>query len=153
MDLLELLSVENIRLRVSCSGKADLLRKLCAAAATATRLDPATVETLITEREALGSTGVGAGLALPHARVPGLDRPFLLLATLAHAIKYESIDDQPVDLIAFLLTPKANSTELNALACVSRALRVPAIRSRLRKSTTPQDAIGVLRDQVSSIVS
>jgi nitrogen PTS system EIIA component len=74
----------------------------------------------------LGSTGVGNGVALPHARVPNVERPFGLLARLKQAIDFESVDDQPVDIVFLLLiTEAADSAQFDALACIARKLRDP----------------------------
>ena len=80
----------------------------------------------ITKREELGSTGVGNGVALPHARLRGLKVPFGLLARLRQGIDFAAIDDQPVDIVFLLLLPEtADGAQLNALACVARAMRDP----------------------------
>src|SRR6516162_10141092 len=85
--------------------------------------------------EELGSTGVGRGIAIPHARIPGLARPFGLLARLARAIDFAAIDERPVDLVCLLLTPaSAAAAHLPALACLSRRLREPGVAERLRSA-------------------
>jgi PTS system nitrogen regulatory IIA component len=91
--------------------------------------------TQITKREELGSTGVGNGVALPHARLRGLSTPFGLFARLRHGIDFEAIDNQPVDIIFLLLLPDgAGASQLNALASVSRALREPETLQRIRSA-------------------
>ena len=75
------------------------------------------------------------GIAIPHARIPGLARPFGLLARLARAIDFAAIDERPVDLICLLLTPaSAAAAHLPALACLSRRLREPGVAERLRST-------------------
>ena len=94
----------------------------------------------IKKRESLGSTGVGNGVALPHARLAGLKAPFALLARLRNAIDFEAIDDEPVDIVVLLLLPEtANGEQLNALACVARALRSPETLKQIREAAD-QDA-------------
>ena len=94
------------------------------------------VSTQIAKREELGSTGVGNGVALPHARLRGLKEPFGLLARLRRGIDFEAIDDQPVDIVFLLLLPDApDDAQLNALACVARALRDPEALQRVRRAT------------------
>ena len=88
---------------------------------------------MIAEREELGSTGVGNGVALPHARLQNLRAPFALLARLSYGIDFEAIDGQPVDIVVLLLIPEGgDSAKRNALACVARAMRDPETRQRVR---------------------
>ena len=99
-------------------------------------MDAAEVSKQIAKREELGSTGVGNGVALPHARLRGLNAPFGLFARLRQGIDFEAIDDQPVDIVFLLLLPDvSNDSQLNALACVARALRDPEALQRIRRAT------------------
>ena len=92
-----------------------------------------------TERERLGSTGVGYGVALPHARLSGIDRVYLVFARLEHPLDFESVDDRPVDLVALLIAPENTGGEhLRALAMVSRKLRRDDMRARLRGAPDAQ---------------
>ena len=85
------------------------------------------------KREGLGSTGIGGGIAIPHARLPDLQRPYGLLAKLKAPIEFDAIDGQAVDLVFVLLLPAAaESEQLGALALVARRLRPPENRARLR---------------------
>ncbi len=136
MQISDFLSPQNVMLDVRAGDKAALLRQLSLQAAAEAKLDSDNVTAEIEKREALGSTGVGNGVALPHARLPGLKAPFTLLARLRHAIDFEAIDDQPVDIVVLLLLPEtANGEQLNALACVARALRSPETLRRVREAT------------------
>jgi nitrogen PTS system EIIA component len=109
---------------VSASDKDRLLRQLSFHAANELGLDPNDVSEAIARREELGSTGVGNGVAIPHARVSNLKKPFGLLARLRHSIDFQAVDDQPVDIVFMLLIPDAaDSAQLNALACIARKLR------------------------------
>ena len=102
------------------------LSQLATRAANELGLDPNNVSDAVAKREALGSTGVGYGVALPHARVSHLKMPFGLLARLKHSVDFEAVDDQPVDIVFLLLMPEAaDSVQLNALACIARKLRDP----------------------------
>jgi PTS system nitrogen regulatory IIA component len=86
------------------------------------------------DRERLGTTGIGHGIAIPHARLPELDRLVGLFARLEQPVDFESLDDQPSDLIFLLLAPdSADADSLKALARISRVLRDPALRQRLRQ--------------------
>jgi PTS system nitrogen regulatory IIA component len=93
------------------------------------------------ERERLGTTGIGHGIAIPHARLPGLDRLVGLFARLEQPVDFESLDDQPSDLIFLLLAPdSADADSLKALARISRLLRDPGLRQRLRQEVD-RDAV------------
>src|SRR5689334_22901974 len=117
--------------------KATLLRELSERAARLTGLDRQSVLQAIQSREALGSTGVGLGIALPHARVAGLRQFFGFFARLARPIAFAAIDDRPVDLVFFLLIPEAIGDEhLAALACVSRRLRDHQVAESIRTANT-----------------
>jgi PTS system nitrogen regulatory IIA component len=94
---------------------------------------------LLTHRESLGSTGIGRGIALPHACVPGLKRPFALFARLKKPIDFESIDEQPADLVFLLLTPQDTPSQNVAnLAAISHRLKDRAVLHELRTGTAPQ---------------
>ena len=89
----------------------------------------------IAKREELGSTGVGNGVALPHARLTSLKTPFALLARLRHPIDFDAIDGEPVDIVVLLLLPEVDdSAKGNALACVARALRDAETLRKIRSA-------------------
>ena len=133
MEIRDFLSPDEIMIDVRASDKTRLLQQLSARAANALNLDSDEVSEQITKREELGSTGVGNGVGLPHARLPGLKAPFGLLARLRHGIDFEAIDGQPVDVVFLLLLPQTgDGAQLNALASVARALRNPDALRRLR---------------------
>jgi nitrogen PTS system EIIA component len=133
MKISDFLSRADVALDVRESDKTRLLQQLSSQAAAKVGLNANEVSTQITKREELGSTGVGNGVALPHARLRGLSAPFGLFARLRHGIDFEAIDNQPVDMIFLLLLPDASGgSQLNALACVARALRDPTALQRIR---------------------
>jgi PTS system nitrogen regulatory IIA component len=135
MKISDFLSPADVALDVRESDKTRLLQQLSSQAAAKVGLSANEVCTQITKREELGSTGVGNGVALPHARLRGLSTPFGLFARLRHGIDFEAIDNQPVDIIFLLLLPDgAGASQLNALASVSRALRDPEILQRIRSA-------------------
>ena len=124
MDIKDFLLPENVMVDVQASDKDGLLKELSKRAATALNQDPDSMTAQIMKREDLGSTGIGNGVAIPHARVQGLDGPFGILARTREPIDFQAIDDRPVDIIFLLLLPAgAASGQLNALACVARKLR------------------------------
>jgi PTS system nitrogen regulatory IIA component len=133
MKIRDVLSPTDILIDVRARDKTRLLRHLSAQAASELGLDPDEVSNLIAKREELGSTGVGNGVALPHARLRGLKAPFGLLARLRESIDFAAIDDGPVDIVFLLLLPEtADRGQLNALACVARAMRDPETLQRVR---------------------
>jgi nitrogen PTS system EIIA component len=135
MKISDFLSPADVALDVRESDKTRLLQQLSSQAAAKVGLSANEVCTQITKREELGSTGVGNGVALPHARLRGLSTPFGLFARLRHGIDFEAIDNQPVDIIFLLLLPDgAGASQLNALASVSRALREPETLQRIRSA-------------------
>ena len=152
MDISDLLSADSIILRGGASSKRQALQAVAEAASTALGLDEAQALEALLEREALGSTGLGAGVAVPHARVQGLDRVMAVFVRLDTPVAYESLDDRPVDLLFALFAPlNAGAEHLRALAAVSRAMRSPELREQLRQARTV-DAVSALfvRDMAAS---
>ncbi|HLZ76662.1 PTS sugar transporter subunit IIA [Phenylobacterium sp.] len=145
MQIGELLDRNAISLRVSAANKRKALAVIAEIAARNFGLDAGDVLDALTEREQAGSTGVGHGVAAPHARVEGLTRLRGVFVRLEHAVDFDSVDDQPVDLIFALFAPKeATGVEhLRALARVSRILRQSDLRQQLRQARTT-DAIHAL---------
>jgi PTS system nitrogen regulatory IIA component len=147
MKIRDVLSPTDILIDVRARDKTRLLRHLSAQAASELGLDPDEVSNLIAKREELGSTGVGNGVALPHARLRGLKAPFGLLARLREGIDFAAIDDRPVDIVFLLLLPEtADRAQLNALACVARAMRDPETRQRVRTVTDPEALFRAIAD-------
>jgi len=104
------------------------------------------------ERERLGSTGVGNGVALPHARIEGIDRVMAGFARLSEPMDFDSVDDRPVDLVAFLLAPAdAAGAHLRALARISRQLRREEKRARLRVAPDAQSVFTILSAESSEV--
>lgn len=116
--------------------KAQLLNELARRAATALKLGQPVIQDALLQREELGSTGLGKGFALPHARLPGLSRPFALFARLSKPIDFAAVDERPVDLVVLLLTPTDGANEhLSTLAAISRPMREEAFTRRLRQAS------------------
>jgi PTS system nitrogen regulatory IIA component len=107
-------------------------------------MDEARVFDALMEREALGSTGLGSGVAVPHARLTGLDSVKAVFVRLDTPVAYDAVDDRPVDLMFALFAPPRDGAEhLRALAAVSRAMRSAELREQLRQART-EDAIRAL---------
>jgi len=135
MELSNILAPTAVKVVASTSSKKRLLHDLADLAFSAYELPQgATVEALM-ERETLGPTGVGHGVALPHARLSGVDRVLGAFILLEKPIDFNSIDRQPVDLAFALFAPEDAGVEhLKALALVSRTLRDPAVCTKLRSN-------------------
>ena len=145
MDIRAFLSQKNVIVDVRASDKAQLLKDLSARAALEVVLDPALVSAEILKREELGSTGLGSGVAIPHARIPGLGKPYSVLARLKRPLDFAAIDGEPVDLVFLLLLPGSPGGEqLNALAAIARQLRNPTVAAMLRRARDGGEAYNAI---------
>jgi len=150
MNIGELLDRTAISARVSAANKKKALAVIAEIAARNFGLEPGEVLEALVEREAAGSTGVGHGVAVPHARLEGLQRMRGIFVRLDQPVEFESVDDQPVDLLFALFAPKnAGAEHLRALARVSRLLRQGELREQLRKARSA-DAVHALLVQDAS---
>ncbi|MDZ4371060.1 MAG: PTS IIA-like nitrogen regulatory protein PtsN [Phenylobacterium sp.] len=144
MNIDELLDRGAISLRVSAANKKKVLAVIAEIAARNFGLETGEVLDALTERETAGSTGVGYGVAVPHARLSGLERMHGVFVRLEQPVDFDSVDDQPVDLLFALFAPKNVGAEhLRALARVSRFMRQAELREHLRQARTA-DAIYAL---------
>ena len=135
MKISDFLSPAQVMIDVRANDKESLLEQLSRKAASAVSLTVDEVAREIAKREELGSTGVGSGVALPHARLQGLSAPFGLFARLRNRIDFDAIDGDPVDIVFLLLLPEANDgAKGNALASIARELRDPETLRRLRSA-------------------
>lgn len=142
MDIAEFLPRDRVLLDIKARDKAQLLSDLARRFAP---LPAERVETALQAREQLGSTGLGASFALPHARIEGLTAYAGLFARLAKPIDFESIDGKPVGMVFVLLIPFDSATpHVAALAAISRRFRDPALVSGVQRSKTPAEAYAVL---------
>jgi len=133
MEIEDLLSAESILADFKASSKKQAIQTLAKYVAQKNGLSEREIFANLLDREKLGSTGVGKGVAIPHARVKGLDHIVGLFARLTAPIDFGSVDDHPVDLIFMLLAPEEASTDhLKALARVSRLLRDEKTCEKLR---------------------
>ena len=129
---------------LNAGDKASLLAELARRAGLALKTDDGAIRAALAARERLGSTGVGQGVAIPHARLHGLARPFGLFARIEPAIDFGAIDAKPVDLVFLLLTPEAGAGHLQALAAISRVLRDPKVAPSLRSAANAREIYDVL---------
>jgi len=143
-ELSDLLVPEGVLAGVSASSKKALFKELGAAAARAWGLDAREVAERLAEREKLGSTGFGGGIAIPHGKLDSIKRVCGVFARLDKPVDFAAVDDLPVDLVFMLLSPAgAGAEHLKALACVSRRLRDKAFAAKLRGAGSP-DALYAL---------
>jgi nitrogen PTS system EIIA component len=133
MKFTDLISTDAVLPALSARNKKQVLQELCAVAARKTGLPDREILAVIQQRERLGSTGVGHGVAVPHGKLKSLDRLVGVFARLVRPVDFEALDDQPVDLVFLLLAPEsAGADHLRALARVARVLRDAALAERLR---------------------
>lgn len=133
MQLADLIARNAVSPAVKAASKKQVLQELATRAAEVYGLEPRAVLEGLIARERLGSTAMGGGVAIPHARLAGLDRIVGVFARLDRAVDFEAVDGQGVDLVFALLAPEdAGAAHLRALARVSRLLREPEIRDKLR---------------------
>lgn len=148
MAIATLLTPEAVLSGLKANGKKQLLLELAAAAARLTGLHERVIFETLLQRERLGSTGIGQGIAIPHGRLGGLNELFGLFARLAKPIEFESVDNQPVDIVFLLLAPEgAGADHLQALAKVARILRMPNIIQTLRQTDDPAALFAILTTQ------
>lgn len=135
MEISDILSLQGVLANLKAGSKKQLLQELAAVAAKETGIHERTIFDVLLERERLGSTGVGKGIAIPHGKLSDIDRLYGVFARLPSAVDFEAIDEQPVDLIFLLLAPAdAGADHLKALARISRLLRADDVCTRLRGS-------------------
>ena len=151
MEISELISLEGIAANLRATSKKQALQDLARRAADVTGESERAIFEVLIERERLGTTGVGNGIAIPHGKLPGLDRLYGLFARLETPIVFDAIDEQPVDLICLLLAPEsAGADHLKALARVSRLLRDRSVCEKLRGSDSAEAVYALLTESTAS---
>jgi PTS system nitrogen regulatory IIA component len=144
MNLADFLDCDAIKTALPGGNKRSLMQQLANLAAQRLGIDPAIVLAGLNEREQLGSTGFGHGVAIPHAKIEGLESIYGLFVRLGEPIDYKAIDGTPVDLVFLLLSPAgAGAEHLKALAAISRVTRDAATLERLRGARS-RDALAAL---------
>ena len=154
MNLSEIIDSRAVLPAVKAQNKKQLLQELSQAIAGMVAVDHRIIfETLLT-REKLGSTGLGQGIAIPHGRLPNINRVYGLFAKLASPVAFESVDSQPVDLVFVLLSPDhAGADHLTALARISRLLRESGTIAKLRGTTTAEGLYAILTEPTVAAAS
>ncbi len=145
MRLSEIMSADSIVLSLKANNKRQLLQELAQKASELTGINDRTIFDTILERENLGSTGFGAGTALPHGRLSELQKVFGLFARLNSPIDFDAIDNKPVDLVFLLLSAESNGADhLTALAQISRILKDEETCSKLRAAGSKEEIQALL---------
>ncbi len=145
MEINKLISAESVIPNLRASSKKQALQDLARRAADITGLHERAIFDVLMERERLGTTGVGNGIAIPHGKMANLDRLYGLFARLERSVDFQSIDEQPVDLIFLLLAPEsAGADHLKALARVSRLLRDGSVCEKLRGTNDAEALLALL---------
>ncbi|MGQ0664246.1 MAG: PTS IIA-like nitrogen regulatory protein PtsN [Pseudomonadota bacterium] len=151
MEITDLIRPDSVIADLGVSGKKQALQELAKKAAAITGEQERAIFDVLLERERLGTTGVGNGIAIPHGKLAGLKRLHGVFARLAKPIDFEAVDDRPVDLIFLLLAPgTAGADHLKALARVSRLLRDRAVCEKLRGSDTVGALYALLTEPATS---
>lgn len=151
MELTDLLDGECVVANLRATSKKQVLQELARRAADITNIDERKIFAVLMDRERLGTTGVGSGIAIPHGKLPELDRLYGIFARLEKPVDFQSIDERPVDLIFVLLAPEeAGADHLKALARVSRLLRDQNICEKLR-GTGEVDALSAILTESQEI--
>ncbi len=134
MKIPDFLSVNNVMIDVAAADKKKLLSELSRKAGATLDVLPERLLSELVKREELGSTGMGGGVAMPHARFHQVVKPFGMLARLRKPLDFDAVDGEPVDIVFLLLLPEgaAAGDQLGALAAIARKLRNPAILAALR---------------------
>jgi PTS system nitrogen regulatory IIA component len=145
MDMGSLLGRDAVIAGLDVHSKKHAIQEIAAVAAKRTGVPEREVFDTLLQRERLGSTGVGNGIAIPHGKLVGLDRLAGFFFRLAEPIPFEALDDQPVDLVFALLAPEdAGADHLKALAKIARVLRTPGIAEELRQADNAREIHALL---------
>jgi PTS system nitrogen regulatory IIA component len=148
MALLDFLTPEAIAPSLKASSKKQALQELAAQASRLVGRDGREIFDTLLQRERLGSTGIGDGIAIPHGKLPKFSGLFGLFARLERPIDFEALDGQPVDMLFLLLAPEgAGADHLKALARVARVLREPGIHERIRAARDASALYAVLTQE------
>ncbi len=151
MLISDFLTADSILPDLDANSKKQVLQELARAGADVSGSNQRQIFDILLERERLGSTGVGGGVAIPHGRLAGLDRLCGVFARLARPVSFEAVDDQPVDLVFMLLAPEeAGADHLRALSRVSRVLRDGDVCARLRNAPSTEALADILLESEKS---
>lgn len=151
MEIRDLISTDSVIANLRATSKKQALQELVRSAADITGIDERMIFDVLMERERLGTTGVGNGIAIPHGKLNNLSQLYGLFARLEKPIDFQAIDEQPVDLVFLLLAPEtAGADHLKALARVSRLLRDRGVCEKLRGGEQSEALYAILTETAES---
>lgn len=149
MDLSDLLKPDAVLPSIRVQSKKQVLQEVCETAAGLTGLTEREIFDTVLQRERLGSTGVGHGVAIPHGKLGAVEKLVGVFGRLARPVEFDSLDDQPVDLVFLLLAPaSAGADHLKALARIARVLRDSAVAQRLRQARDRSEIYQILTSPI-----
>jgi PTS system nitrogen regulatory IIA component len=147
MEIKDFLAPSDVVVDMRASDKTSLLEELARRAASSLGLAADLVSNEIVKRDELGSTGIGGGVSIPHARLRDVKKPFGILARLKNPIEFDAIDGEPVDLVFLLMLPALSQLDqLNALAAVARKLRDQDVLRRLRSANSTAEVFSAIAE-------
>tara|TARA_R110002072_G_scaffold19333_6_gene71677 strand:+ start:1180 stop:1644 length:465 start_codon:yes stop_codon:yes gene_type:complete len=150
MEISDLIQPHTVFADVKATSKKQALQELARRAATITGCPERDILDVLIERERLGTTGIGKGIAIPHGKISGIDKVHGIFAKLNHGVDYDAMDNMPVDLLFLLLAPEsAGADHLKALARVSRTLRDKGRCEKLRGSHDADALYAILTEEAS----
>ena len=150
MRISEVIKPEDVAIGVSVSSKSKLLKLLSEEAAHALGISEHDILAALQSREDLGSTGIGAGIAIPHAPVAGINGPFGFLVCLSKPVEFDAIDDEPVDIVCLILMPpEGQSAYLKLLSNIARQLRSADAVKRIRSAIDRDHAYSAITESDS----
>lgn len=148
MRISDIITPASIAVQVDIATKEQALKLAAENLGKQSNLNPIRIREALAAREALGSTGIGRGIAVPHVSFPGLDRSYAFFCTVAHPIDFGSIDNEPVDLICTIISPEntksGTSQSLTYLAAITRILRDDAKASGFRNAKNPTEVYDII---------
>ena len=151
MELADILSEEAVLVGTNITNKRDVLVRLSEKAAALSGQSAPDIFEALNDREALGSTGLGNGIAVPHGKFAALKGVMAVFLKLDHPVEFEAVDDQPVDIVMMLLAPMgAGADHLKALARVARILRTDSVVEALRRTDDPARLYAILTHPLAS---
>jgi PTS system nitrogen regulatory IIA component len=154
MEIADLITPKSVIAQLRVTNKKQALQELAKRATALTGADERAIYDVLVERERLGTTGIGNGIAIPHGKLRELSRLYGIFARLERPIPFEAIDEQPVDLMFVLLAPEdAGADHLKALARISRLLRDRAMCEKLRGTDNADALYALLTDYAASDVA
>jgi PTS system nitrogen regulatory IIA component len=148
MKISEILNKDSIIADLTADNKTGVVRELAGAVAKSVQAEPDTIASVIMEREALGSTGIGGGIAIPHGKLDGVEKVTIGFGLSRNGIDYDSLDNRPVHIFFLLLTPQ-NSTggHLKVLAQISKLLKMDSFKNGLKSAGSVEEIHDIITAQ------